>query len=192
MHWVGVLIMSHIDWSGTECLFALVNTKKNLTEFFKHKPSTTSCKECWMVTESETLYLKTAWALIEKPDDKPVFTQAMSDQGLLPSVGMKCLVLDSIYYNEYHIGVIKFIGDSHIIWTDGEKELSQARHYLSFKPIPTKPDLIDGAAYQFKNMRGVMHSGIYNSDRDIFSVEQGQYFDCAMVSDIKPLTLEGE
>jgi hypothetical protein len=50
-----------IDWNKTGCEFALVNNNKVIVEFFERKPSTSNCEECWMVSTSETLYLKNAW-----------------------------------------------------------------------------------------------------------------------------------
>ena len=48
-------------------------------------------------------------------------------------------------------------------------------------------ELINGQAYQFENRLIEVLIGIYNSDRNILSVEQGRYFDVEAATNIKPL-----
>ncbi len=50
-------------------------------------------------------------------------------------------------------------------------------------------ELVDGKAYQF-NARGYQYCGIYNEDRKILNVDQGQWFDVVAVTNIQPLTVE--
>ncbi len=139
----------------------------------------------WQIGEFHTSEL----IVIPKPL-QPVFTKAMKENMELPPIG-----------SEYH---------------DEDMQLCKALfHYSSFvigemlehAPIQQYPvfstsrndrtgyitppiDLIDGKAYQFEDRRNKVKCGIYNKERGVFSVEQGQYFDDISVTNIQPLTLE--
>ena len=69
-----------------------------------------------MVSTSETLYLKSAWVLTERPQPTLTFTQAMADNGELPSVGMEFMCGDEMESDERTVefkGVkVKVIGIS--------------------------------------------------------------------------------
>ncbi len=94
--------------------FALFNKRKGLKRFFTEKPikdGDTGESACWLDRDSRTLYLRRHWKLIkrkrpqstptETPEEKEaldsivnkplVYTQEMSDNGVLPSVGMRFL-----------------------------------------------------------------------------------------------------
>ena len=61
---------------------------------------------------------------------------------------------------------------------------------IDFKPITPPIELIDGKAYQFNFVADDVMFGIYNSHRNILSVEQGTYFDIARVTNIKLLEVK--
>jgi hypothetical protein len=52
--------------------------------------------------------------------------------------------------------------------------------------------LENGKAYQFFDRCNKQLFGIYNSESNILTVEQGRWFDIEAISDIKPLILEGK
>jgi len=96
-----------------------------------------------------------------KPVTSPTYTKAMADEGVLPSVGMECMVGDSAYSEEYFKGVISFVGTSNVVWVHGGTEYSQNKSHLEFKPLTPPIELIDGKAYQFDYHNG--SSGMNNA-----------------------------
>ena len=131
-----------IDWSETECTYALVNNKDAVTCFFINKPKLTNCKGYYKTTSNSTLYNTNHWEIKKRPQPKPtplIYTQEMADKGELPSVGMECMVTDFIYDNKKSFkGVILFVGIEFIIWFHGGTEYCQNKSELKFEPIDTK------------------------------------------------------
>ena len=85
--------------------------------------------------------------LVERPKPqpkesniKPVFTQEMSDNGELPSVGM-----------EYRDGVVLVDMDADGMYVVQEAGVSIICALSGIKPLPTPIVLIDGCAYQFES-----------------------------------------
>lgn len=84
--------------------------------------------------------------LIPKPQHKPIYTQAMSDAGELPCVGMECMA--KLKHQSYdHWGKVYIIGHSQdgkwLVFSDAFNTLSQ--HHIDngtyeFKPIDTRTD----------------------------------------------------
>jgi len=90
----------------------------------------------------------------------PIYTQIMSVNGVMPIVGMECLIRDDAYNDEYYKGVISFVGISNTVWVHGGTEYSQSNTHLKFKPLTPPIELIDGKAYQFDYHNG--SSGMNN------------------------------
>ena len=122
-----------------------------------------------------------------KAEAKPVYTQAMADNGELPIAGMECMISDETYSAEYFSGVILFVGISNTVWTHGKVEYSQSSQYLNFKPITPPIDLIDGEAYKFI-YNGKFNIGIYDSDDGRFYFPRG-YVLSSYPTNIKHLTV---
>ncbi|MCP4326325.1 MAG: hypothetical protein GY787_31710 [Alteromonadales bacterium] len=130
-----------------------------------------------------------------RPEVNPVYTQEMHEAGELPSVGMECLTKykhqdDTMWLSCFIVGLNKD-GD-YLVFEHTIRGLDQ--HHIKdgvydFKPLTTPVKLIDGKAYQF-NARGYQYCGIYNEDRKILNVDQGQWFDVVAVTNIQPLKVE--
>ena len=71
---------------------------------------------------------------------KPIYTQAMLDNGEWPSVGMECMVLNSYFDNaEYEKCTILFKGDFTFIYnSDSCSERVGHKDELTFKPIDSR------------------------------------------------------
>lgn len=121
-----------------------------------HKRKSKNEPDHWLPTEDFNIKELTPRPSKQvKPDDKPVFTQAMADNGELPSVGMECLVYD-LSSDTFHKCELIMIHKKSFVWdSDGWDGAFVTSDSVKLKPIPTKPDLIDGAAYQFwfKNLK---------------------------------------
>ena len=121
----------------------------------------------------------------------PAFTQAMADAGQLPSTGMKCMYKERGGVNWCNCIIIAIHGVK--IWLENLDKKSTPLNNIStleFRPLTPPITLIDGQAYQFDNRENKEHCGIYNKGREIFSVQQGQWFDVISVANIKPLTVD--
>ena len=175
-----------IDWSKTGCKFALVNNNRVIVEFFERKPSTSNCEECWVVSTSETLYLKNAWALIERPQPKSLFTQAMADNGdFLPPVGM---LVKHNGFKKIVIGEIDW--NNNLALKSIDNELYSLGHIYEIEPLTPPMTLIDGKAYQFDVKNGIPVSiGLYSKNLHRFILEGSQY-DIVKCTNIQPLTVE--
>ena len=137
-----------------------------------------------------------------KPDDKPVFTQAMVDNGDLPSVGMECMVYD-LNSDEFHKCKLLMIHKKSFVWDSGDWDRAFVTpDYTEIKPIPTKPDLIDGAAYQFDfkglggsevNLIGICHTSIKHGVEHVMfeSPVNASKWNTEYCTNIKLLTPEG-
>jgi len=115
--------MSDIDWSETEYLFALINSDKGLVEFFEYKPSTSNCEGCWMVSNSETLYLKGPWEFIERP----LYTKEFRVLGGSNEVWQKCKIV--------------FKGKRYtVVENENGKEFSRKTAKIKIRDIDTRTD----------------------------------------------------
>ena len=125
---------------------------------------------------------------IPKTEVKPIYTQAMADNNILPMIGMDYLDEDGQvcvaigHYSSFVAGVQA----EHLIQQYPAVSVSRNNEC---KPITPPIELINGEAYQFMNRTGEILNGIYNKERDILTVEQGRYFDLISVTHIKPLTV---
>jgi hypothetical protein len=120
----------------------------------------------------------------------PVYTQEMTDNGVLPSAGMECLVLNnSCSQPKWKKALIKYMGDLVIYAYCENGERCDRKRSLKFKPLTP---LINGKAYQFFDRCNKPLFGIYNSESNILTVEQGRWFDIEAISNIKPLIVEGK
>ncbi len=105
---------------------------------------------------------------IPKPESIPVYTQAMKDDGILPSIGMEC----EWKHHSTNV-VLTFIGDEMFCGkNDSGKET--AGYISDLKPINPPIELIDGNAYQFDHYTIGTAVGFYSQDKGLF--------DCAGVS----------
>jgi hypothetical protein len=195
-----------IDWSKTKYNFALVNSSADMVEFSEFKPVLTDDTECYMIKESVVLYYAGPWVIAERHASKPtpIFTQEMADNGVLPGVGVECMVrrtkdhdyvtckryctIEGIHFVKIldadFIGdVAKSIGlptrDFAFICLDGSAD---------FKPLTPTITLIDGECYQFD-----YHKGTF---RGYFKLSHGRlyhstgYYHESVCTNIQPLTVE--
>ena len=119
------------------------------------------------------------------PQPAPVFTQAMADNGELPSVGMLVMMRGSkrIILLGPDSG-----GDYITINEHGSYDFDSAN---KFKPLTPPIELIDGKAYQFdvRGKEGIVN-GIYNDYDKKLHIGQDHYFDLISATNIQPLTVE--
>ena len=121
-----------------------------------------------------------------KGDNVEVYTQEMADNGVLPSVGMECLVLNhSSAAPNYNKATIKYMGDLVVYAYCKEGERCDSKHKLKFKPLTP---LEDGKAYKFENYKREW-AGIYCNEESVFHTHQGIHksINC---TNIQPLTVE--
>jgi hypothetical protein len=122
---------------------------------------------------------------------EPVFTQEMADNGVLPSVGMECLIL---YSSSNYKGTITYIGKGVGVYhsKDNDKEYTFPLDSVSFKalkPLTPPITLEHGMGYQFTNIEDNTIHGIYDEDENSFRgtcVEWG----ANSCTNIQPLTVE--
>lgn len=129
-----------------------------------------------------------------KPKE-PIYTQEMSDDGVLPGVGMECLIKlhhhDNSHFQKGYIN--GYSQDKKwIILTDYLGNIES--HNISngtyeFKPLTPPIELIDGKAYQFTCNSGGIVIGIYSTTLISFD-NYGRKFYQRHISNIKPLTVE--
>ena len=127
---------------------------------------------------------------------KEVYTQAMCDNGELPSVGMECLVKLHHKNNSYfQKGYVNGYSQDKkwLIFTDflGNIQSHNINNGIyEFKPLapPIQPE--DGKAYQF-DLSGTTKQGCYSHEhRGIYCLMS--FYGLEMCTNIKPLTVEGE
>ena len=116
-------------------------------------------------------------ALIQKA--KPIYTNQMKEAGEFPSAGMT-----------FRDGVVLVVADSHEMYVVSISGVSIIMSLPEIKPLTPPIELIDGKAYQFNFADDKVMFGIYNSDRNIFSIEQGTYFDFNRVYNIQLLEVK--
>ena len=157
---------------------------KDATHYTKETKTTNAC---WVninhslskyVTMSEVHHNKDSyiWQIGEFPsselielDINPVYSQAMADAGVMPSVGMEFI---STEFGEPRHSIIKAITNEYIIYICADpKHLSEccieicANHH---KPLTPSIELIEGKAYQFINIEDNTIHGIYSEDEHSF------------------------
>tara|TARA_R110000782_G_scaffold256461_1_gene345477 strand:+ start:50 stop:853 length:804 start_codon:yes stop_codon:yes gene_type:complete len=187
-----------IDWSETECEFALVNNNSVMVEFFEREPETSNCEECWMVSTSTSLYLKNAWVLIEKPQPTLTYTQAMADNGELPSVGMECR-FDTTFFTT----VTSNRGTCEIIaYYDGKVWINIIDfdcvinlNVIDFKPLTPPIELIAKSLYLFtvgkkEDMVGEAYFTAIDEDPMITNIRTNTSYSQDACTNIQPLTVE--
>jgi hypothetical protein len=103
---------------------------------------------------------------------KPVYTQAMTDAGTLPSVGMECSVYDINQDETHGKATIKYISDSTCVYEvkagDLKGEYAQYPSSLKFKPLTPPIEPVEGKAYQFELSFGDIWIGYYGGKRNSF------------------------
>lgn len=74
------------------------------------------------------------------PEDKPVFTQAMADNGELPQVGMECMAYDVESREFIKVTVLMRHKESIVVDVDGWDSAFVFGNSHEFKPIDTRTD----------------------------------------------------
>jgi len=127
----------------------------------------------------------------------PIYTKEMADNGELPSVGMEfILIYDELgsRFNSLNGSEVKIISSSECgVYTFKSKVQGLGALYLKphhCEPVTPPIELVDGKAYQFNFADDKVMFGIYNLKRNIFSVEQGTYFDFSRVYNIQLLEVK--
>ena len=94
---------------------------------------------------------------------KPIYTQAMVDAGVMPSVGMECLINFPDIDNAWYEYTIDFMG-KHTFIASCEDVSERFGHIedVHIKPLTPPIELIDGKAYQFSVNGNEPIHGIYN------------------------------
>ena len=178
--------MSNIDWSKapewatsyaklkSKDWFYYLNDKcyafyTNLDEVYEYG----------LADESTEYYVFGDFNVLEERPSKPIFTQSMVDNGILPSVGMEYLCEDGqlnrclTVYGDVCIG----LAIEHIK-TNNYLPLSQTT-IGNCRPLTPPIELIEGKAYQFDYKQGVKvinnMSGICISSGDIFLTIDGSF-----------------
>ena len=104
--------------------------------------------------------------LTPRPEAKPLFTQEMADNKVLPLVGMECLFK---YGGDIVQGVTTAVTKEFIVFTeDCGKERIRKIKDCHIKPLPLQIKLINGAAYKFESKSHARGIGYYNSDNERF------------------------
>jgi hypothetical protein len=131
---------------------------------------------------------------LDKPVTSPIYTQSMADAGVLPLVGMECLMsLGEEVWFKYRVD---FIGKVYTVgfWFDKNREASFGLQGVIFKPLTPPIELVDGEAYQFKatlpNKIETVNGVFRGTNRRMYT-PYGDY-DLDECTNIKPLTVEGE
>ena len=129
---------------------------------------------------------------IPKPQPTPTFTQEMSDNGVLPSVGMECEFITTFFSHEpSNTGTgtpIAYHGNK--VWfSTGSKEFVINLNVITFKPLTPPITLIDGKAYSFESPSHGGGIGYYESVNDQF-VNINLGISAEFCTNIQPLTVE--
>jgi hypothetical protein len=122
--------------------------------------------------------------LKDKPT--PIFTQEMSDNGVLPSVGMECRAIT----NTITIG---YVGNNFLVlvFPDGsDGTITHEEALEDLKPLTPPITLIDGECYQgIHKGNGKLYKGVYVKSAD--EICHGKYSNPArFYTNIQPLTVE--
>lgn len=205
--------MKDIDWSKApdDCIGAIKHTGDGSVSY-EYGRFITGFGDCishygHYCGEDSVYPAKDSYMFIPRPAEKtkPVYTQAMSDAGELPSVGMECLVKhkhqDNTMWAKCFIVGLNKDGD-YLVFDHEIRGLEQ--HHIKngtydFTSMPTPIELIDGKAYQFdygSNPASLLNIGLIgtydnNGSLPCFWVKDTPWYlqDC---TNIKILTVEGE
>jgi hypothetical protein len=121
--------------------------------------------------------------LRDEPVTVPTYTQAMADNGVLPSVGMEVLVRGDKR-------VILLGADSDGDYITLNKEGSYDFDSVNqFKPLTPPIELIHGEAYQFTSIEDNTIKGIYSEDEHSFTGTCVEW-SVETCTNIQPLTVE--
>jgi len=123
------------------------------------------------------------------PEPILTYTQAMADNGELPSVGMECLILNTnCAHPKYIKGLIKYVGDLVVYAYVENGERCDNAKTLKFKPLTPPIELIDGKAYQF-DYRGGSLQGVYDDNGKVMW-NKGSPRHLDNCTNIQPLTVD--
>jgi hypothetical protein len=149
--------------------------------------------DSWMARASLTCISTVEEFINFKGDDvETVYTQEMSDNGVLPSAGMECLVLNnSCSQPKWKKALIKYMGDLVIYAYCENGERCDRKRSLKFKPLTPPIELIDGKAYQFDYGNTAEIIGLYSKQSKQLQAIAGHY-ESKHCTNIKPLTVEGK
>ena len=131
-----------------------------------------------------------------KPQPTIAYTQAMTDNGELPSVGMECLVLNTNCSNPKYIkALIKYVGDLVIYAYVENGERCDNVKTLKFKPLTPPIELIDKGLYLFDiNHKTKLVGEAYYTDIGacwmITNLRTNTSYQAVMCTNIQPLTVE--
>jgi len=122
---------------------------------------------------------------------RPVYTQAMVDAGVMPSVGMECLINFPDIDNAWYEYIIDFMG-KHTFIATCEDVAERFGHVedVHFKPLTPPIELIDGKAYQFESVINNEFCGVYDILKDTFVASQGLFFLPNTVTNIQLLEVK--
>jgi hypothetical protein len=131
-------------------------------------------------------------SVMGKATQAPVYTQEMTDNGVFPSAGMECLVLNnSCSQPKWIKALIKYMGDL-VIYAYCEKgERCDRKRSLKFKPLTPPIELISGKAYQFDYGNTTEIIGLYSKRSKQLQAIAGHY-ESKHCANIKPLIVEGK
>jgi hypothetical protein len=129
--------------------------------------------------------------LLTPRPQKPVYTQAMADNGELPSVGMECDFIATFFTHEPSntgTGTPIAYHENKVWFSTGSKEFVINLNVITFKPLTPPIKLEDGKAYQFAHKAGLdgLH-GVYYDNKFYIG---GDYVESDNCTNIQPLTVE--
>lgn len=155
----------------------------------------------WVSDFSEKEWLvDNAFRISNETQPTLTYTQAMADNGELPSVGMKFIYCDSTntknnaivtYASEWNI-VFKCLDDGFSKDVELAKEISGLDIIRQILPLTPPVELIDGKAYQFD----YSHHADYYNIQGVYNEEELAFFSVRDVllaeycTNIQPLTVE--
>ena len=135
--------------------------------------------------------------VLPKPQPTQIYTQAMADNGELPSVGM--MVETTVEFNGFDAGSVLKVY-SHDVESNDNCVLAGSGKYQSggvvafeyhikyLKPLTPPMTLIDGKAYQF-DYRDIETCGVYSKDHNLL-YSADSIIDISDCTNIQPLTVE--
>jgi len=136
------------------------------------------------------------YQLIERPEDKPVFTQTMVDAGELPSVGMECKFKTTFFSldssNSGYCKIIAYHKKSVWICINGHSDSVINIDVIDFKPLTPPIQLVDGEAYSFNFDEYYPVNGIYDDSKATCMWVQGNAYSINNCTNIVLLTPENK
>jgi len=76
--------------------------------------------------------------LLTKPESKPIYTQAMVDEGVMPLVGMECMVVNC--HNTPEKCIVLYSSTTYYIVAHGYGEQHYHKNSVKFLPVDTRTD----------------------------------------------------